>query len=39
VIRKSPRFDNAHDIEEVGAKRRAMMPWINERAPVDKAKN
>ncbi len=28
-----------HPIEEVGAKLRAMMPWIAERALVDKSKN
>ncbi|MDP6353019.1 MAG: ketol-acid reductoisomerase [Alphaproteobacteria bacterium] len=29
----------AHDIEVVGEKLRAMMPWISERALVDKSKN
>ncbi len=29
----------AHPIEEVGAKLRDMMPWISERAMVDKSKN
>jgi len=29
----------AHPIEDVGAKLRAMMPWIKERALVDKSKN
>ncbi|MCP5433411.1 MAG: ketol-acid reductoisomerase [Alphaproteobacteria bacterium] len=29
----------AHPIEEVGARLRAMMPWISERALVDKSKN
>ncbi|MGI4878943.1 MAG: ketol-acid reductoisomerase [Janthinobacterium lividum] len=29
----------AHPIEEVGAKLRAMMPWIGKNALVDKAKN
>jgi len=29
----------AHPIEEVGAKLRAMMPWIQERALVDKSRN
>ncbi|GJD32033.1 Ketol-acid reductoisomerase (NADP(+)) [Methylobacterium adhaesivum] len=29
----------AHPIEEVGAKLRGMMPWISEKALVDKAKN
>ena len=33
------RMNDAHGIEEVGAKLRAMMPWIKERALVDKAKN
>ena len=28
-----------HQIEEVGARLRAMMPWISERALVDKSKN
>src|SRR5690606_13421255 len=28
-----------HQIEEVGAKLRAMMPWISEKALVDKSKN
>ena len=28
-----------HEIEEVGAKLRGMMPWISERALVDKTKN
>ncbi|GLK69288.1 ketol-acid reductoisomerase [Hansschlegelia plantiphila] len=30
---------NAHQIEEVGEKLRAMMPWIKAKALVDKAKN
>ena len=30
---------NAHQIEEVGAKLRAMMPWIAKNKLVDKAKN
>ena len=29
----------AHEIEEVGAKLRAMMPWISKNALVDKARN
>jgi ketol-acid reductoisomerase len=33
------RLNDAHSIEEVGAKLRAMMPWIKERALVDKSKN
>ncbi|MGX1308594.1 ketol-acid reductoisomerase [Amorphus suaedae] len=31
--------NNAHQIEEVGAKLRDMMPWIREKALVDKEKN
>jgi ketol-acid reductoisomerase len=31
--------NNAHQIEEVGEKLRAMMPWIKEKALVDKSKN
>jgi ketol-acid reductoisomerase len=30
---------NAHPIEDVGAKLRAMMPWIGKNKLVDKAKN
>jgi len=33
------RNNDAHHIEAVGAKLRAMMPWIKERALVDKSKN
>jgi ketol-acid reductoisomerase len=33
------RVNDAHPIEEVGAKLRAMMPWIKERALVDKSRN
>ncbi len=37
---KAIRRRNAeHQIEEVGNRLRAMMPWIAERALVDKAKN
>ena len=37
---KSMRAKNAaHPIEEVGAKLRAMMPWIKQRALVDRSKN
>ncbi len=32
-------INDAHQIEEVGAKLRGMMPWIHEKAMVDKAKN
>ena len=31
--------NNAHQIEEIGAKLRAMMPWIGQNKLVDKAKN
>ena len=31
--------NDAHQVEEVGAKLRAMMPWIKEKAMVDKDKN
>jgi ketol-acid reductoisomerase len=33
------RLNDAHPIEEVGAKLRAMMPWIKEKALVDKNRN
>jgi ketol-acid reductoisomerase len=33
------RLNDQHEIEQVGAKLRAMMPWIKERALVDKSKN
>lgn len=33
------RMNDAHPIEEVGSKLRAMMPWIKAGALVDKAKN
>ena len=33
------RNNDAHQIEEVGAKLRAMMPWISKNKLVDKAKN
>jgi ketol-acid reductoisomerase len=31
--------NNAHQIEQVGEKLRAMMPWIGQNKLVDKAKN
>jgi ketol-acid reductoisomerase len=31
--------NNAHQIEEVGERLRSMMPWIKEKALVDKSKN
>jgi ketol-acid reductoisomerase len=33
------RLNDSHEIEQVGAKLRAMMPWIRERALVDKSRN
>src|SRR5262247_1943782 len=33
------RLNDAHQIEEIGAKLRAMMPWIKEKALVDKSRN
>ncbi len=33
------RINDAHSIEDVGEKLRAMMPWISEKALVDKSKN
>jgi ketol-acid reductoisomerase len=33
------RATAAHQIEEVGAKLRGMMPWISKNALVDKARN
>src|SRR5438067_2767597 len=33
------RLNDAHQVEAVGAKLRAMMPWIKERALVDKSRN
>ncbi len=37
---KSMRAKNAaHPIEEIGAKLRAMMPWIKQRALVDRSRN
>jgi len=33
------RRNDSHPIEEVGEKLRAMMPWISEKALVDKSKN
>jgi ketol-acid reductoisomerase len=32
-------MNDAHPIEEVGAKLRAMMPWIAKNKLVDKARN
>jgi ketol-acid reductoisomerase len=37
---KAMRAKNAaHPIEDVGAKLRAMMPWIKQRALVDRSRN
>ena len=33
------RNNDAHQIEEVGAKLRAMMPWIAKNKLVDKGRN
>jgi len=33
------RLNDQHSIEEVGAKLRAMMPWIKQKALVDKSRN
>jgi ketol-acid reductoisomerase len=33
------RLNDKHQIEEVGAKLRAMMPWISSNALVDKGRN
>ncbi len=33
------RMNDAHQIEEVGGKLRAMMPWIEKNKLVDKARN
>ena len=33
------RLNDAHPIEDVGARLRGMMPWIKANALVDKAKN
>jgi ketol-acid reductoisomerase len=32
-------MNDSHNIEEVGAKLRAMMPWIAKNKLVDKARN
>lgn len=39
TIKASRRANDEHQIEQVGAKLRAMMPWISEGKMVDKAKN
>ena len=39
TIKASRRANDEHEIEIVGAKLRAMMPWISEGKMVDKEKN
>ena len=39
TIKAERRLSQAHPIEDVGARLRAMMPWIQEKALVDKDKN
>jgi ketol-acid reductoisomerase len=39
AYRRPSRNNDAHQIEEVGAKLRAMMPWITKGRMVDKARN
>ena len=38
-LKAARKLQNAHGIEEVGAKLRAMMPWIAKNKLVDKSKN
>ena len=39
LVQGDPRRDDAHQIEEVGAKLRAMMPWIGKNKMVDTTRN
>ncbi|HEY8385603.1 MAG TPA: ketol-acid reductoisomerase, partial [Porticoccaceae bacterium] len=39
VLKSRRRISSEHPIEEVGAKLRAMMPWIGANKLVDKSKN
>ena len=39
MFKSTRRMNDAHQIEEVGAKLRGMMPWISEGKMVDKARN
>ncbi len=39
MFKSTRRINDAHQIEEVGEKLRAMMPWISDGKMVDKAKN
>ena len=38
-VQGDPAHDDAHPIEEVGERLRAMMPWIGDNKLVDKEKN
>ena len=38
-IKAMRRISQAHEIEQVGARLRAMMPWIQQNKLVDKDKN
>jgi ketol-acid reductoisomerase len=39
MFKSTRRINDAHQIEEVGAKLRGMMPWISDGKMVDKARN
>jgi ketol-acid reductoisomerase len=39
MFKATRRLNDAHPIEEVGTRLRAMMPWIGANKLVDKAKN
>ena len=39
VLKAARQLQSRHEIEEVGGRLRAMMPWIGKNALVDKAKN
>ncbi len=39
LVKANPRQARRYPIEEVGTKLRGMMPWISEKALVDKSKN
>ena len=39
TIKAMRRMSQSHEIEVVGARLRAMMPWIEENKLVDKTKN
>ena len=38
-IKAERRLSQEHPIEQVGARLRGMMPWIQEKALVDRTKN